>query len=81
MEELLYRGIVLGQLLLWMKPAAAVLISAILFGIFHFNVVQFLYAFLVGLLIGAVYVKTGRLFLCMLGHGLTNLMVLLMVSM
>ena len=55
----------------------AVIISAFLFGIMHFNVVQFLYGFLVGMAISAVYVKTSRLWVVMVAHGLTNFVVVL----
>ena len=77
LEELVYRGIVCGQLKLWYSPKTAVIISAFLFGIMHFNVVQFLYGFLVGMAISAVYVKTSRLWVVMVAHGLTNFVVVL----
>ncbi len=41
LEELVYRGIVCGQLSLWYDEKIAVIISAFCFGIMHFNVVQF----------------------------------------
>lgn len=52
-EELLFRGAVLHSL----KPYGkrfAILFSALLFGIFHGNVIQIPYAFLVGLVLGYV---------------------------
>ena len=39
----------------------AVLISAILFGIAHFNIIQSVYAFLLGLIMGKIYVKSGNI--------------------
>ena len=76
-EELMMRGIVLGQLCLWYGPIVSVLLSSIFFGILHGNIVQFLYAVIVGIALGAMYVKTKRLSLCMLAHGLLNLIVIL----
>lgn len=39
----------------------AVLISAILFGVAHFNIIQSAYAFLLGLIMGKIYVKSGNI--------------------
>lgn len=77
LEELLYRGIICGQLSLWYKPWIGILISSVLFGIMHFNVIQFLYAVIMGILLGFSYVKTKNIFIPILGHGLTNLVVIL----
>lgn len=76
-EELMMRGIVLGQLCLWYGPVVSVLLSSIFFGILHGNIVQFLYAVIVGIALGVMYIKTKRLSLCMLAHGLLNLIVIL----
>lgn len=77
LEELLYRGIIAGQIYLWHKSFFAILISAFCFGIFHFNIVQFLYAFIVGLFLGLLFIKTRRLSTCILAHGLINLIVII----
>ncbi len=77
LEELLYRGIIAGQIYLWHKSFFAILISAFCFGILHFNIVQFLYAFIVGLFLGLLFIKTRRLSTCILAHGLINLIVII----
>lgn len=77
LEELLYRGILCGQLMLWHGKYAGAILSAIFFGIFHFNVVQFLYAFLVGVCLGLFYCRRHKLYLCWLAHAATNLIVIL----
>ena len=53
-EELLIRGLVFERLRDLMKPGAAILWSAIFFGIFHGNLVQGVYAALCGLYLGWV---------------------------
>ncbi len=94
LEEVIYRGIICGQIEAWGsvgsmaykkpdKPAMtyvvfAVLCSAILFGALHFNVVQFLYAGIMGIFLGIAYVRTHRLWVVILAHGCTNLLVILM---
>lgn len=50
-EELLYRGIVYGRIRDWMGVSAAILISAIIFGAIHMNLVQFIYAAVFGILL------------------------------
>ncbi len=77
LEEIVYRGIVCGQLQIWTNQTAAVVISAFLFGIMHFNLVQFLYGFLVGLVLSYVYTKTNKLWVVILAHSLTNLIVVI----
>ena len=77
LEELLYRGIVLGQLYVMYGARAAILISAFCFGFFHFNLIQFLYAFIVGLVIGLAYVRTKHILVPIIGHGLANLVVVI----
>lgn len=39
----------------------AILISSILFGIAHFNIIQSTYAFVLGLIMGKIYIKTGNI--------------------
>lgn len=80
LEEVVFRGIVCGQILSWHGRIPAMLISSLLFGIMHFNVIQFLYAFLMGLLLSFVYCKTHRLWILMIAHGLTNFVVVLYAS-
>ena len=55
-EELLFRGVLLRLLRPYGKQAA-ILISAVLFGLFHGNLIQIPFAFLVGLVLGYVTVE------------------------
>jgi hypothetical protein len=59
-EELLFRGAIEGGLLRKGYSAkTAILVSAVLFGIIHFNPIQIPFAFLIGLLLGWCYYRTG----------------------
>lgn len=78
LEEILFRGIILGQLMIFMNDVLAVIISSILFGILHFNVVQFLYAFVMGLLLGYIYRKYRNPIAAWIAHGLCNLAVIIL---
>ena len=71
-EEWLCRGLVLRGLLQKKSPAAAIILSAIFFAVLHMNPWQAVPAFILGLLFGYVYYKTGSLKLTMLMHCVNN---------
>ena len=71
MEEITFRKLLLDRMRTIDKPAA-VFFSALAFGLFHGNVVQFFYAFGVGLLFGVIYVRTGRLRYTIVLHMVVN---------
>ena len=72
LEELLFRGAITKALLQQYSPTKAILISALLFGVFHINPAQILPAFLIGILFAWTYYKTGSLIPCILMHVLNN---------
>ncbi|HHU53658.1 MAG TPA: CPBP family intramembrane metalloprotease [Clostridiaceae bacterium] len=72
-EELLFRGIVLGELNFRYSPRTVVLIQAVLFGLFHMNFVQSLYTFIPGLLLGIAYYYTGNIIVPIIMHMTFNL--------
>ena len=71
-EEWLCRGMVLRGLLTKMKPAWAIVVSALFFALIHMNPWQALNAFIIGVIMGYVYFKTGSLWLTMLMHFVNN---------
>lgn len=72
LEELLFRGAIMGSLLKFGKPFA-IFTSALMFGLVHGNLVQIPFAFLVGLALGFVVVETGSIWTGVLIHFLNNL--------
>ena len=80
LEEVVYRGIVCSQLDLWYGRKISVAASAFLFGIMHFNVVQFLYAFLMGLALGYVYTAYKKLWIPIAAHGIINIVVVFVTA-
>lgn len=72
-EELLYRGVVYKRLRNFFGASAAVVLSAVIFGLMHVNLVQFLYAGIMGLLLAYLFETTGRLYIPILGHIAANL--------
>ena len=73
-EEWLCRGLILRGLLQKTSPAVAIAVSAAFFAVLHMNPWQALPAFLLGVLFGYVYYKTGSLKLTMLMHCVNNTM-------
>ena len=73
-EEWLCRGMVLRGLLQKTHPVSAIIVSAAFFAVLHMNPWQALPAFLLGILFGYVYYKTGSLKLTMLMHCVNNTM-------
>lgn len=71
-EEIIYRGIILRGLLKNHSMNKAIIISALIFGIMHFNFVQSFSAFGIGIILALIYVKTGSLKLCFLVHVVNN---------
>lgn len=67
-EEFLMRGVVLNRLLGYVRVLPALLIQAALFGILHMNLLQGLYAGVLGLLLGYVYIKYGSLLMTIVFH-------------
>ncbi len=84
-EEIVYRGFVYGRLQKKLDAnrnggvdgsangVAAAALAALLFGVAHFNLVQGIYAFLLGFLLGIFVWKMGGLYLAMAAHMAINL--------
>ena len=78
-EELCFREGVMGGLLRnGVKPWKAILVSAVLFGLIHFNPVQIVGAGLMGIILGIIYYKTGNIILATALHVLNNSVATLM---
>jgi membrane protease YdiL (CAAX protease family) len=59
-EELIFRRMVMNRLLKY-GDKTAIIVSALLFALFHGNLAQFFYAFGLGIIFGYVYARTGKL--------------------
>jgi sodium transport system permease protein len=71
-EELAFRGLILSGLLRRFRPHNAVILSSFLFALFHMNVFQFVPAFLLGLVLGLLTVRSNSLAPAILFHLLHN---------
>ncbi|HHT53818.1 MAG TPA: CPBP family intramembrane metalloprotease [Clostridiales bacterium] len=77
-EEVLFRGVILTNLLPYGK-SIAILGSASLFALMHQNVAQLFYTFVAGIVIGLVYVYTRSIWGAVLIHFFNNLLGLIEV--
>lgn len=72
-EEIVFRGAILKSLLQWNKRHwLGISVSALLFALVHGNPAQMPHAFLVGLLLGWMYYRTGSLVPCVAYHWVNN---------
>lgn len=71
-EEIVFRGAVLRTLLKQQGPWMAIVISALLFAAAHLNPAQMPHAFLVGVLLGWMYWRTGSILPGMAYHWANN---------
>jgi uncharacterized protein len=72
LEEMLFRGIILRSFLRQYTPGRAITASALLFGLAHLNIYQFVAASLLGLLLGWLYERTRSLWPGIFFHAAYN---------
>lgn len=70
-EEMLFRGVVLQSLKRY-GDGFAIVVSAVFFGLYHGNPIQIVFAFLSGLALGFVVVRTGSLLPAIIIHCFNN---------
>ena len=73
LEELIFRKLMIDRLHNY-GEGTVILFSALCFGLFHGNLTQFVYATGVGLFLGYVYCKTGKVIYTIVMHMLLNSM-------
>lgn len=71
-EELTFRGVIFSSAQKAMPFWAANLFQALLFGIFHMNVIQGIYAFFIGLFLGFIAGRGGSIYFSIFLHILFN---------
>ena len=71
MEELLFRKFLIERMRGY-GERIAIICSALMFGLFHINLVQFTYASLLGLVFGYVYIRTSNIWYTFALHAFLN---------
>lgn len=72
-EELIFRGVILKYAKDNAPFIIANILQAALFGVFHGNIIQGIYAFLLGMVIGYIYYLSGSVIPCVIVHMSVNI--------
>lgn len=70
-EEFIFRKLLIDRTIIY-GEFLSILLSALLFGLFHGNLNQFFYAFLIGGFFAYIYIKTGKIIYTIILHMITN---------
>ena len=70
-EEFLFRKLLIDRTIRY-GAKISILVSALMFALFHANLSQFFYAFLLGAFFSYVYINTGNIIYPMMLHGVVN---------
>lgn len=79
-EELVFRGIIYGKARDIFGAPAAMVFSGLIFGIYHGNLVQGIYAALLGTVLAWTMEHAGSLLAPMIFHGIGNITVFLLIN-
>ncbi|WP_340112743.1 CPBP family intramembrane glutamic endopeptidase [Maribellus mangrovi] len=79
-EELIFRGLIFNGFRKNYNGFVAVVMSALLFSLFHLNPWQMPATFVLGLLLGWLMLRTNNILAAIIGHSINNTLVLLAVS-
>lgn len=79
-EELIFRGIIMHGFMRNYPSLIAIFFSGLLFALFHLNPWQFPATFMLGCLLGWIMIITRNIFVCIIGHAINNLLVLLSIE-
>lgn len=71
-EEIMFRKLFIDRLMPY-GEVVAILFPSLMFGLFHGNLYQFFYAFLLGMIFSYIYVKTGEIIYSIALHMFINL--------
>ena len=74
LEEIMFRGIIFNKLNSKMNTWTAIIISALVFGAVHMNIIQGTNAFILGVALAYIYSKTHNLYTCICVHFINNLL-------
>lgn len=72
-EEIIFRKLLIDRSAKY-GEGMAVLLSGLMFGLFHGNLSQFMYAFTLGIFFAFIYIKTGRILYSIILHMAINFM-------
>lgn len=72
-EETLFRGLLYNRMKQYFSKVWAMILSALFFGIYHGNLVQGLYGFILGMVMVWLYEMYGKWYVPVIFHGIVNI--------
>jgi sodium transport system permease protein len=79
-EEILFRGFILGRFLEAGQPGQSLMMTSLLFGLFHRNLPTLLPTTLAGVMLAFIVWRTGSLYYAIIMHTMVNAWAILMVN-
>ncbi|MBQ5647589.1 MAG: CPBP family intramembrane metalloprotease [Alistipes sp.] len=79
LEEILCRGVVFGTLRRRLGVKMSILLSALFFGLLHFDYSTAIVATVAGLIFGVLYVRTSSIFASMIVHSINNALAFVLI--
>ena len=80
LEELVFRGIVYNKLKTFNKPMISIILTSVIFALFHSNIIDAIYAFIVSFILIYIYEKYKTLKAPILMHISLNTTIILMLN-
>lgn len=72
-EEIIFRWMIFGRIRYYFGSRWAILLSGLMFGIYHMNMVQFVFATLLGFGFAYLYDKSGNIYITVIAHMIINM--------
>lgn len=72
-EELIYRGLVFLRMKKLMEVWTAAVFASVMFGLFHFNLLQGVYTFMLSMVLITVFLKYRSIIPCIIIHSMANI--------
>lgn len=79
LEEIFYRNILLKRFSSFLHYSISIIITSIMFSLFHFDPNNFIGIFLAGIILGTIYHYTKKLILVIFSHSSYNFMILTLI--
>ncbi len=72
-EEIIFRWMIFGRIRYYFGSKWAILFSSLMFGLYHMNMVQFVFATLLGFGFSYLYDKSGNIYITIIAHMIINM--------
>lgn len=72
-EEIIFRWMIFGRIRYYFGSKWAILLSGLMFGIYHMNMIQFVFATFLGIGFAYLYDKSGNIYITIIAHMIINM--------